>query len=143
MAMEADGLLIMMPFQVTGAPRVFVQLAGVATVESQMALSPAPGAVPLTQLVPNSRFVLLFVLDLIRVSDGRCHRSSECGQKQRRKTKEWRRGSFMKCLNLYLAQFTPAPGECQAGGTFYFIRAAAGIIPESGDSAGWWRVLWL
>jgi hypothetical protein len=62
MATGADGLLMMMAFQVTSLPSVFVQLAGVATVESQMALSFVLGAMPLTQLAPNSKLLLLFAL---------------------------------------------------------------------------------
>jgi hypothetical protein len=66
----ADGLLMTIPPHVSVAPSVLVQLAGNVTVESQMALSPVPGALPLTQLAPTSRLSSLlafvwfaFVLD--------------------------------------------------------------------------------
>ena len=62
MTTGADGLAMVMPFQVTALPNVLVQLAGVDTVEFQTALSPLPGAVPLTQLPPDWRAVLLFAL---------------------------------------------------------------------------------
>src|SRR5260370_19698561 len=62
MVTGADGLAMVMPFQVTALPNVPVQLAGVDTTEFQMALSPLPGAVPLTQLPPDCRAVLLFGL---------------------------------------------------------------------------------
>ena len=62
MTTGADGLAMVMPFQVTALPNVLVQLASVDTVEFQMALSPLPGAVPLTQLPPDCRAVLLFAL---------------------------------------------------------------------------------
>jgi|SRR6266852_5095175 len=58
----AEGPWTTMPPHVTAAPRVFVQFVGVATVESQIALSPAPGAMPLTQLPPNSKLLLLLAL---------------------------------------------------------------------------------
>jgi len=62
MVTGAEGLWITTLLHVTAAPRVFVQFAGVATVESQIALSPAPGAMLLTQLLPDSKLLLLFAL---------------------------------------------------------------------------------
>ena len=58
----AAGLPTTIPFQVTALPKEFVQSAAVDTVEFQMALSPLPGAVPLTQLPPNCKAVWLLAL---------------------------------------------------------------------------------
>ena len=58
----AAGLAIAMSFHVTAAPREFVQFAAVDTVAFQMALSLVPGAVPLTQLPPDCKAVLLLAL---------------------------------------------------------------------------------
>src|ERR1700677_24457 len=58
----ADGLAMTIPNQLTALPSVLVQLAAVVTVEFQMALSPLPGATPLTQLPPSSKLMLLFPL---------------------------------------------------------------------------------
>ena len=51
-----------MPLQVTIAPSVFVQLAGVVTVSFQIAESFPVGATPLTQLAPVSRLLALLAL---------------------------------------------------------------------------------
>ena len=62
MVTGAEGLLMVIPAHVSAAPRVLVQLAGVVTVESQIAISPLPGAVPPTQLAPDCKALLLFAL---------------------------------------------------------------------------------
>src|SRR6202453_3291997 len=62
MTTGADGLAMTIPSQLAVLPSVLVQLAAVATVEFQMALSPLPGATPLTQLPPSSKLMLLFPL---------------------------------------------------------------------------------